>query len=55
MKSRCYNLVEIQRYKVEKIAFNLERNIVITHQLIAGILCLEIYKILMVNIKFFEK
>lgn len=47
LKARCYNLVEIQRYKAEKIAFNLERNIGITHQLIAGILCMEIYKIVM--------
>ena len=49
MKSRCYNLLEIQRYKVEKIAFNLERNIVITHQLIAALLCMELYKIVMVK------
>ena len=41
LKSRCYNLLELQRYKVEKIAFNIERNIGITHQMIAGILCME--------------
>lgn len=53
LKSRCYNLLELQRYKVEKIAFNIERNIRITHQMIAGILCMEIFKLIQVNIKLF--
>ena len=49
LKSKCYNIIEMTRHKIEKMAFNIKLNLPITNSIIVGLLSLEIYKLCQVN------
>ncbi len=46
LRSYCYNIRNIHRYKKEKYALDINRLSPFTHSVIAGSICHEIYLIL---------
>ena len=48
LTAKCYNIMEAPKYNVETKAFNMNRKVLISHSLIAGICSMEIFKLVLV-------